>query len=361
MTQATRKKQPFQFSEILLKWNKDHNSRQMPWKGEKDPYKVWVSEIILQQTRVDQGLKYYENFIKAFPDINALAKADDRTIYKYWEGLGYYSRCRNLIETARHVSFNLGGKFPEQYEEIKKLKGIGPYTSAAIASFAFNQKYAVVDGNVFRLISRIFGIDKPIDSTEGKTFFATFADKLLDKKNPGVYNQAIMDFGAVICKPVPSCQQCPFKNNCHAFKNDRILSLPVKTKKIAIRKRWFDYILFEYQGKWAIRQRNGKDIWSNLFEFMLIESNSELDNKEQILTEARKRGWLEQTGFETGSYSEIFKQQLTHQRIEGRFVKIMLQQKPQLPEDVFWVRKTQIRNYAFPKFINQFLLKSELN
>ena len=339
----------------------DSNSRQMPWRGEKDPYKIWVSEIILQQTRVEQGLKYYENFINAFPNINELAKADDQKIYKYWEGLGYYSRCRNLIETARYVSSNLNGKFPEQYDEIKRLKGIGPYTSAAIASFAFNQSYAVVDGNVFRLISRIFGIDKPIDSTEGKAFFTTFADKLLDKQNPGVYNEAIMDFGAVICKPVPCCQQCPFRNNCQAFKNDRIVSLPVKTKKIVIRKRWFDYILFEHQGMWAIRQRNGKDIWNNLFEFMLIESNAQLSNKEKVLEEARKRGWLEQSEFETRSYSEIFKQQLTHQHIEGRFMKIMLQQKPALPKDVIWVKKAQIRNYAFPKFINQYLLRSELN
>lgn len=333
----------------------------MPWKGEQDPYKIWISEIILQQTRVQQGLKYYDNFIKAFPDINELAQADDNKIYKHWEGLGYYSRCRNLIETARHVSFNLNGKFPSQYQEIRKLKGIGVYTSAAIASFAFNQNYAVVDGNVFRVISRIFGIDKPIDSTEGKAYFTTFADKLLDKQNPGVYNQAIMDFGAVVCKPVPCCEQCPFKNNCQAFKNNRIVSLPVKTKKIVIRKRWFDYILFEYKGTWAIRQRNGKDIWRKLFEFMLIESNQKLHSKDQIMKEARRRGWLAQSEFKTTSHSEIFKQQLTHQYIEGRFTKITLQQKPALPEDVFWVQKTQIKNYAFPKFINQYLLKSELN
>src|SRR5580765_2617931 len=174
------------FSPILLKWNKEKNDRQMPWKGEKDPYKIWLSEIILQQTRVEQGLKYYEKFIAAFPDVHQLANAPERSIYKYWEGLGYYTRCKNLIVTARHVSKNLEGKFPDNYDEIKRLKGIGPYTAAAIASFAFNETRAVVDGNVFRVLARIFGIDDPIDSTDGKKTFNVLAGKLLDKKNPAV-------------------------------------------------------------------------------------------------------------------------------------------------------------------------------
>src|SRR6266404_2400551 len=214
----------------------------MPWKGEKDPYKIWLSEIILQQTRVEQGLKYYEKFIEIFPDIHKLANAPDQKIYKLWEGLGYYTRCGNLIASARHISGNLKGRFPDQYEEIKKLKGIGPYTAAAIASFAFNESRAVVDGNVFRVLARIFGIDKPIDSSEGKKVFNQLANELLDKQKPGLYNQAIKDFGAVICKPVPVCEQCPFNKYCKAFWNDRISSLPVKTKKTVIQKRWFYYI-----------------------------------------------------------------------------------------------------------------------
>ena len=204
----------------------------MPWKGEKDPYKIWVSEIILQQTRVEQGLKYYTNFISTFADIDELAAAADQKIYKAWEGLGYYTRCRNLIETARHISRNLNGKFPQRYEEIKKLKGIGSYTASAIASFAFDEPYAVVDGNVFRVISRIFGINKPIDSTQGKIFFTRLANELLDEQNPALYNQAIMDFGAVICKPIPICKNCPFSKHCKAFKNGSVFSLPVKSKKI---------------------------------------------------------------------------------------------------------------------------------
>jgi A/G-specific adenine glycosylase len=205
----------------------------MPWKGEKDPYKIWLSEIILQQTRVEQGLKYYSRFIHAFPDVHQLANASEQSIYKYWEGLGYYSRCKNLITTAQIISKDLKGKFPGSYDEIKKLSGIGPYTAAAIASFAFNEQRAVVDGNVFRVLSRIFAIDESINSTDGKKTFNALAGKLLDKKNPAVYNQAIMDFGAVVCKPVPTCAQCPFKKKCRAFLDDTIFSLPVKGKKIS--------------------------------------------------------------------------------------------------------------------------------
>ena len=357
MTRSARNRQSFPFSEILLKWNKENNERKMPWKGEKDPYKIWISEIILQQTRVEQGLKYYANFIRTFADIDELACAADQKIYKAWEGLGYYIRCGNLIETARHISRNLNGKFPQRYEEIKKLKGVGSYTASAIASFAFNEPYAVVDGNVFRVLSRIFSIDKPIDSTQGKLFFGRLANELLDEQNPALYNQAIMDFGAIICKPIPVCQNCPFNKHCKAFKNHRVLSLPIKSKKLNIRKRWFNYIMFEYKGKLAIRQRNGKDIWNNLFEFMLIESNLKLD-KRGVLKEIKEKGWLKDA-FEITSYAEIFRQQLSHQLIEGQFTRIQLHQKPALMENVVWVKKAEIRNYAFPKFINQFLLKTE--
>jgi len=346
------------FSPILLKWNKEKNDRQMPWKGEKDPYKIWLSEVILQQTRVEQGLKYYEKFITAFPDVHQLANAHERSIYKCWEGLGYYTRCKNLIVTAQNVSKNLKGRFPDNYDEIKKLKGIGPYTAAAIASFAFNEQRAVVDGNVFRVLARIFGIEEPIDSTKGKKAFNALADKLLDKKNPALYNQAIMDFGAVVCKPVPICEQCPFKQKCEAFLNDKIFSLPVKGKKVLIKKRWFNYVLLEYKEKFAVRQRHAKDIWHNLFEFLLVESGKEFDEKE-IVKEAKKKKWIGANSYEIEYVSPVCKQQLSHQLIKGRFTKLKLHRKPELPPDILWIRKKELKKYAFPMFINQHLRKMD--
>ena len=346
------------FSPILLKWNKEKNDRQMPWKGEKDPYKIWLSEVILQQTRVEQGLKYYEKFITAFPDVHQLANAHERSIYKCWEGLGYYTRCKNLIVTAQNVSKNLKGRFPDNYDEIKKLKGIGPYTAAAIASFAFNEQRAVVDGNVFRVLARIFGIEEPIDSTKGKKAFNALADKLLDKKNPALYNQAIMDFGAVVCKPVPICEQCPFKQKCEAFLNDKIFSLPVKGKKVLIKKRWFNYVLLEYKEKFAVRQRHAKDIWHNLFEFLLVESGKEFGEKE-IVKEAKKKKWIGANSYEIEYVSPVCKQQLSHQLIKGRFTKLKLHRKPELPPDILWIRKKELKKYAFPMFINQHLRKMD--
>jgi A/G-specific adenine glycosylase len=344
------------FSSILLKWNEQKNDRQMPWKGEKDPYKIWLSEIILQQTRVGQGLKYYTRFIKVFPDVHQLANASEQSIYKCWEGLGYYSRCKNLIATARNVSKNLKGKFPDNYDEIVKLKGIGPYTAAAIASFAFNEKRAVVDGNVFRVLARIFGIDEPIDSAGGKKTFNVLAEKLIDKKNPALYNQAIMDFGASVCKPMPTCEQCPFKKKCTAFLNDKVFTLPVKGKKVSIKKRWFNYVLLEHKEEIAVRQRNEKDIWHNLFEFLLVESGKGLDEKE-IVKEVKKKRWVGVNDYEIEYVSPVFKQQLSHQLIEGRFTKLKLSKKPELPPDILWIRKKEIKKYAFPMFINQHLKK----
>jgi A/G-specific adenine glycosylase len=206
------------FTQQLLKWDKKQNSRAMPWKGEKDPYKIWLSEIILQQTRVEQGLGYYNRFIAEFPTIHDLAKAPETKVFKLWEGLGYYTRCKNIIITARYISSELKGKFPVTYNDILKLKGVGPYTAAAIASFAFNLPHAVVDGNVFRVLARYFGIDTPIDSITGKKNFTVLANELIDKKIPGKYNQALMDFGAVLCKPQqPLCDTCPLKPNCSAY------------------------------------------------------------------------------------------------------------------------------------------------
>ena len=326
----------------------------MPWKGEKDPYKIWLSEIILQQTRVEQGLNYYNNFIKTFPDVHKLAKAPEEKVFKLWEGLGYYTRCRNLIASAKFISKELSGKFPDTYEEINALKGVGPYTASAISSFGFNLPHAVVDGNVFRVLARIFGISTPIDSTEGKKKFAELANKLLDKKQPGLYNQAIMDFGAVICKSAPVCSQCVFKKTCYAFINNKINELPVKEKKLRIKKRWFYYLVLEHEGNTAIRQRTEKDIWQLLYEFPLIEMEKEQELK-TVLSQAEKKGLLKSKGYEAVSVSQLYKQPLSHQLITGQFIEIKLNKKPSLKNDWLWLPKNKLKKLAFPKFINYYL------
>jgi A/G-specific adenine glycosylase len=355
MKKSIRQETKNDFTPQLLKWNREKNKRQMPWKGENDPYKIWLSEIILQQTRVEQGLKYYNNFISIFPDIKKLAKAIDKKIFKMWEGLGYYSRCRNLIATARYISKERKGKFPVTYNEIKALKGVGPYTAAAISSFAFNLPHAVLDGNVFRVLARVFGIYKPVDTTEGKKYFASLAEKLVDKKQPGIYNQAIMDFGAIICKPVsPLCSECFFRTNCYAFLHNKVEQLPLKKKKINIRKRWFYFLVLEFENKIAIRRRKEKDIWQDLHEFPLIETAGPSKAK-TILEEAEKKKWILKKSYELLSVSPSYKQQLSHQLIAGQFFELSLQKKPKLNKEWSWVTKNRIGKYAFPQFINQYL------
>ncbi len=343
------------FSKKLLLWNQQQNRRQMPWKGEKDPYKIWLSEIILQQTRVEQGLSYYNNFITTFPDVHKLANASDEKVIKLWEGLGYYSRCRNLLVTARYISTELKGKFPATYDDIKALKGIGPYTAAAISSFAYNLPYAVVDGNVFRVLARVFGIATAIDSTEGKKYFTALANELLDKKQAGLYNQAIMDFGAVVCKPAaPLCTTCVFKKTCIAFINNNVNELPVKEKKINIKKRWFYYLVIEYKNEVAIQQRTAKDIWQGLYEFPLTEAEKETTIK-TILQQVEKKGLLSKKNYELVAASSLYKQQLSHQLIAGQFIKIVLHKKPLMNDNVLWVDKKKLKQLAFPQFINQYL------
>lgn len=341
-----------EFTRLLLDWNKGKNSRQMPWKGEKDPYKIWLSEIILQQTRVEQGLDYYNNFIKTFPVVHKLARAKEAKVFKLWEGLGYYTRCRNLIASAKYISKELKGKFPDKYEDIKALKGVGPYTAAAISSFAYNLPYAVLDGNVFRVLARVFGINKPIDSTEGKKKFTTLAEELLDKKLPGLYNQAIMDFGAVLCKPAaPLCETCVFINKCYAFQHNMVKALPVKKIKIQIKKRWFYYLVLENENTIAIRQRAGKDIWRGLYEFPLIETKKETDVK-NILKMAERTGWLSKTD-KVIAVSPLFKQQLSHQLIKGQFIRIQVSKK--IPGGFIWSEKKKLTRFALPRLIHKYI------
>jgi A/G-specific adenine glycosylase len=342
------------FVDGLLKWNVSDNKRVMPWKGEKDPYKIWLSEIILQQTRVEQGLDYYNSFVNQFPSVHDLAKAPDNVVFKLWEGLGYYTRCKNLITTARHISTERSGNFPNTYEEILALKGIGPYTAAAIGSFAFNLPAAVVDGNVFRVLSRYFGISHSIDSVEGKRIFTQLASELLDKKAPGIYNQSLMDFGAVICKPKsPNCKQCTFQKKCDAFMNNRVGSLPVKKKPIVKRTRWFYYFVVEHRGSFYVRKRSTKDVWENLYEFMLLETSSQ-SSIEELMEVKQVKEIMKRDNAELEHISHIYKQQLTHQTICGRFFKIKLTKKITLPGFEL-IKKNELDNHPFPKLITTYL------
>ena len=344
----------------LLQWNNENNTRIMPWKGEKDPYKIWLSEIILQQTRVEQGLNYYNRFIKIYPTIDLLANAPENEIFKLWEGLGYYTRCKNLIATAKHISENLSGVFPDKYEDILKLKGIGPYTAAAISSFAFNLAHAVVDGNVFRVLSRYFGITTPIDSTAGKKTFTNLADELLDKKFPAIYNQALMDFGAIICKPqIPLCKDCMLQIECKAYNQSLVHILPIKEKKITKKTRWLYYLVIEHEGKQYVRKRGAKDIWENLYEFVLIESEK-AQQLEYLKTHPEIVALFDKNSFEIIHISSLYKQLLTHQIIQGQFIKIKIG-KPLNNAAYEAVLPEEINKLPFPKFIAAYLIDKNVS
>ncbi len=274
-----------QFSKQLIYWYLQ-NKRNLPWRETKNPYHIWVSEIILQQTRVNQGLDYYKKFISHFPTYHELAAADENTVLKLWQGLGYYSRARNLHFSAKYIVNKLNGKFPNNYKDLLKLKGVGDYTASAIASICFNEPTAVVDGNVYRVLARYFGIKTPINSTNGIKEFKHLAQELIDYQQPATFNQAIMEFGAIQCKPKnPDCNICPLNNSCIALQKKEIDILPVKDKKLTIKKRYFNYlIIIDPQNKTKIQQRSKKGIWQNLYEFPLIETSKEINLKELLAT-----------------------------------------------------------------------------
>lgn len=351
---------PF-FTRKLLLWNQKSNKRSMPWKGEKDPYKIWISEIILQQTRVEQGLSYYLRFIEAFPSVQHLASAPEAQVFKLWEGLGYYSRCKNLIATARIIYLQYNGVFPSSYDKILALKGVGPYTAAAISSFAFNLPYAVVDGNVLRVMARMFGIRKPIDSGAGKALLSSFANDLLDKKVPGIYNQAIMDFGAVICKPkVPACNQCVMQKECVAYIEGIVDKIPVKEKRIAKKSRWLYYVILKYKHKVFIRRRSGKDIWQNLYEFLLVETEFGL-SADDIPLQEDINAYIKRYDGSITNISKHYTQQLTHQTIHGQFIELNVSRKPDPGKDFIAVSRKDLSLYAFPKFITAYLQEKNVN
>lgn len=341
------------FSKALKKWHLVENNREMPWKGIKDPYKIWLSEIILQQTRVEQGLAYYNRFIDTYPDVHTLAKAPDNQVFKLWEGLGYYSRCRNLITAAKTISIEHDGLFPASKEGLLALSGIGNYTAAAIGSFAFGLPLAVVDGNVLRVLSRVFGISTPVDTPAGRKALEQLAEQLLDKKEPALYNQAIMDLGATVCKPrQPLCGACPFQHKCLAFETDKIEQLPVKSKKIKQRERFFYYLILESKGKQLVRQRKGKDIWQDLFEFILKETDEPVEEKELKSWSFWNLGAKKEKTTLLSVSAELV-HQLTHQKIRCRIVHLRCASSLKI-EGYQWMDISSIQQLAFPRLITRY-------
>ncbi len=340
------------FSKKILFWHENDNMRKMPWKEEKAPYKIWLSEIILQQTRVEQGLSYYNKFIIKYPTVNKLALAQEEEVFKMWEGLGYYSRCKNLIATARFISFELNGIFPDKYENILQLKGVGEYTAAAIASFAYNLPHAVLDGNVLRVLARFFGIYAPIDSAIGKKKFNILAHQLMGKAPPALYNQALMDFGATVCKPqLPVCDTCILQKNCVAKNQSAVKELPVKQKKIVKTHRYFFYIIAHYENKIYVRKRIEKDIWQNLWEFILIEVEAKTTC--ELLLKSSELKAIVGEKYDVQKISGVYIQKLTHQKIEGVFIHIKLPRSIQM-KDFVLVDENKMSTLAFPRLITNY-------
>lgn len=341
------------FSQQLIAWYLE-NKRDLPWRKSNNPYSVWLSEVILQQTRISQGLPYYLRFIDAFPTVQHLADASEQEVLKLWQGLGYYSRARNLHHTAKFVAGALNGKFPETFVELKKLKGIGDYTAAAIASICFNEKVAVIDGNVFRLLSRYFGMETPINTTLGKKEFSIKANQLINQTDsPADFNQGMMEFGSLLCKPQqPDCKICPFQARCVAFQSGNIEKLPVKLKAKALRKRYFNYlvILSEDRQKVVLEKRSDNDIWKHLYQFPLFETI----DKPASVAQIKSHELLKDVDVSIRLVNELpWHHQLTHQKLHLNF---WIVKTDMLPDNQIAVSK--IREYPVPvpieKFINTF-------
>lgn len=346
------------FAKRLLKWY-DFNKRELPWRATSDPYKIWLSEIILQQTQVNQGLNYYVKFIEAFPSVKNLAKAPEDKVMKLWQGLGYYSRARNLHEAAKSIVKEHNGRFPNSYEDIRKLKGVGDYTAAAISSIAFDLPHAVVDGNVYRVLSRVFGIETPIDSTTGKKEFAELANQLLPKKTAAIYNQAVMEFGALYCRPQnPDCTNCIFNDKCDAYRTKKVNLLPVKAKKTKVSNRYFNYLILLENGFTYIQKRQAKDIWKGLYEFYLIESDKKLSEKE-LLKHNELEKILKGKSIGKLKVSAEYKHVLSHQNLHTRFYQIEMKKSVNTLK-LKKVKIEQLHQFAFPRLIEKYLKDEEL-
>ena len=322
------------FASILLEWFRE-NGRDLPWRQTRDPYAIWLSEIILQQTQVKQGWEYWERFMHHWPTVEALAKATEDEVLREWQGLGYYSRARNLHYAAKQIVAL--GHFPDTLAEIKQLKGVGDYTAAAIGSIAFGLPAAVVDGNVYRVLARHFGIDTPINTTEGKKTFAAMAQELLPPKEASAYNQAIMDFGAIQCTPQsPHCDSCPLMESCIAFRERRVAQLPVKLKTLKVTERHLIYIYIRCQGQTAIRRRGPGDIWQGLWEPVLMDTVSAVPPTAKLLC-------------------HHVKHVLTHRVLYADFYLLETDVRPELPSDYIWISESDLDNYALPRLIEVLL------
>ncbi len=345
------------FSKIIVDWY-EANKRDLPWRETKDPFKIWLSEIILQQTRVNQGMPYYEKFVEAYSTVIELANDEESNVLRLWQGLGYYSRARNLHAAAKYVANELNGEFPNTYESLLKLKGVGSYTAAAIASFAFNEKVAPVDGNVIRVLSRVFGITEDVSKGSTLKKINQLANELVvEEENAQSYNQGMMEFGAMQCVPKsPKCETCPIAQYCYALRHNKIDQLPRKDKKIKKRNRFFNYIVFEHKDKFYLRPRTGKDIWTGLYEFALIESTEE-KSTEWIIEELQKE--LKTESFKVKDDYVAGKHVLSHQNLFSRFIKVELSDK--LSSETFGVEAFSLSEIEqLPKsiLINNYLEKN---
>lgn len=348
-------KQNNSFAIALLNWHSTID-RNLPWKTSNDPYKIWLSEIIMQQTRVAQGTPYYLKFVEAYPTIVDLANAEEHEVMKLWQGLGYYSRARNLHFTAKVVRDQYKGKFPKEYRDILALKGIGKYTAAAISSFAYGKEYPVVDGNVIRLISRYFGIADAVDSSSTLKEINRLAERLIKGSNPGDFNQAIMDFGALMCSPKsPNCTECPLSTECKAYKLDLVKDIPYKSKKVKKRNRYFHYFyMTDSDQNVVLNHRTNKDIWQSLYDFPSIEN----DNKEVLMDQEIQSFLLKTIGknaLEINCPSKIYKHVLTHQTIYGQFYSVSINKLPLEVAPFTIVKQEDIDSFAFPVLLTNFL------
>lgn len=342
--------------EIILEWYTS-NRRDLPWRNGPTPYQVWLSEVILQQTRVSQGLDYYLRFIERWPSVADLAAASEEEVLKMWQGLGYYSRARNLHHCAKQVMEQHNGKFPADFEQLKQFKGVGDYTAAAIASIAFNLPCAVVDGNVYRVLSRLFDVDTPININEGQKLFATLADELLNREQPGLHNQAVMEFGALHCTPKnPNCLLCPLQAQCLAFSRQTVMQRPVKLAKTKVTTRYFNYLVAKTGDKVYLRKRSGNDIWRNLYDFPCIESEKPM-SVEEVLASEEFQKLFGNVPFTVTKVSPVFTHKLTHRTLLAQFIEIKLSHEwpPIETKDIFLASERDMENYPIPRLIDLYL------